>query len=273
MFSKRLPIIGMKIYYEKVYISMQMKRVKNRGLSDEVKAAIYEYIKSMDIQKSNKLPREEVMAELLGVSRITVRSALNELATEGIIFRRQGKGTFVNPEAVQMKVTLNSLELFMDMIKNSGYSPSVKVLKVETINASEAIADKLKIKTGDELISIEKLFYADDNPAVYCINYIAKGLINQSISNQEYEIPIFELIKTRTGKTITWDKVEIYSVTNEGNENLTKYFNCDGKVKPLLLCEGVNYDDANEPIVYAYEYFDTDYVRFNLIRQKHVNDE
>jgi GntR family transcriptional regulator len=252
---------------------MQIKRVKNKGLSEEAKDAIYAYIKSMDIEKDNKLPREEVLGEMLGVSRITVRSALNELAAEGIIFRRQGKGTFVNPEAMQMKVTFNSVEPFMDMIKNSGFNPGIEVVKVETIKANEKIAHNLRIDIGDELISIEKVFYADDKPAAYCINYVAKKIIREHIEDSEFEMTIFDLLQSKTGRVISWDRVQIFSVSSEENEKLTGYFKCEGKQKPLLLCEGVDFDDKDYPVVYTYQYVDTKYIRFSLIRQKSISYE
>ncbi len=112
--------------------------VKNRSLSEEVKANIIKYIKTMDLRKNNKLPNEDLLANLFGVSRITIRSALNELSSEGLVFRQQGRGgTFVNVEALQMKVTLNPAVEFEDMIRNSGYSVDVKILKTYTKTVSK----------------------------------------------------------------------------------------------------------------------------------------
>lgn len=53
-------------------------------------------IGEMDLSRGTKLPREEELARILGVSRTTVRQALNDLAADGIVLRRQGRGTFVN---------------------------------------------------------------------------------------------------------------------------------------------------------------------------------
>lgn len=82
-------------------------RIKTRPLSEEVKENMMRYIKSMDLVKNNKLPNENLLSSLFGDSRITIRSALNELASEGKIFRQKGRGTFVNVEALQIKVTFN----------------------------------------------------------------------------------------------------------------------------------------------------------------------
>ena len=81
----------------------------------------------MDLKRDNKLPREEALAEMLGVSRITIRQALNDLASEGIIFRRQGRGTFVNVDSLDIKVTFSPVSELTQMIQKRriyAFSPS-----------------------------------------------------------------------------------------------------------------------------------------------------
>lgn len=149
--------------------------VKNRSLSEEVKANIIKYIKTMDLRKNNKLPNEDLLADLFGVSRITIRSALNELSSEGLVFRQQGRGTFVNVEALQMKVTLNPAVEFEDMIRNSGYSVDVKILKTYTKTVSKRIANILRIEPTDEVLVIERMYCADNHPAALVIDYLPKN--------------------------------------------------------------------------------------------------
>ena len=61
------------------------------SLSDRARFEIQKYIGTMDLQKDNKLPREERLAEIIGVSRITIRQALNDLAAEGLISAGRGE--------------------------------------------------------------------------------------------------------------------------------------------------------------------------------------
>ncbi|MEG2988459.1 MAG: winged helix-turn-helix domain-containing protein, partial [Oscillospiraceae bacterium] len=83
---------------------MAQNRISPLTLSQQAKGEIYRIIQGMDLEKSNKLPREEALAEQIGVSRITIRQALNDLSAEGTVFRRQGKGTFVNVDSLNIKV-------------------------------------------------------------------------------------------------------------------------------------------------------------------------
>lgn len=244
--------------------------IKSRPLSDEVKDNIIRYIKTMDLRKSNKLPNEDLLGSLFGVSRITIRSALNELASEGVIFRQQGRGTFVNIEALQMKVTLNPAVEFEDMIRNSGYSVEVKIVKTYKKTATKKLSGILQIEPTDEVIVVERMYYADKKPAALCIDAFPQKLLKENIESSEYSQSIFKLLNTKCGKMITWDKVELSTVSIGEDLNLGKYFQTDNMSKSLLLCEATNYDKSNQPIFYALEYIDTNFIKFNLIRQKEV---
>lgn len=244
--------------------------VKNRSLSEEVKANIIKYIKTMDLRKNNKLPNEDLLADLFGVSRITIRSALNELSSEGLVFRQQGRGTFVNVEALQMKVTLNPAVEFEDMIRNSGYSVDVKILKTYTKTVSKRIANILRIEPTDEVLVIERMYCADNHPAALVIDYLPKKFLQEQLTANQYALSIFKIVNIKCGKKITWDKIELSTVSIGEDPKLGEYFDTTDPAKSLLLCEAINFDESNEPIVFALEYIDTNFIRFNSIRQKDV---
>lgn len=244
--------------------------VKNRSLSGEIKISIIKYIKTMDLRKNNKLPNEDLLANLFGVSRITIRSALNELASEGIVFRQQGRGTFVNIEALQMKVTLNPAVEFEDMIRKSGYSVDVKIIKAYTQTVSNRIAKILQIEPTDEVLVIERMYYADNNPAALVIDYLPKKYIKEEITSNEHSLSIFKIVNIKCGRKITWDRLELLTISIGEDPKLGKYFDTADPAKSLLLCESINFDESNSPIVFALEYIDTNFIRFNSIRQKDV---
>lgn len=248
-----------------------MQRIKSKSLTDEVKESIYKYIKSLDLSKDTKLPSEENMAQLIGVSRITIRSALNELASEGVIFRRQGKGTFVNSEALQMKAQLNPVRQFTDIIESSGYKSSIKPLGYEIINADLNLSKLLKIKENEPLVVVRKIFYADENPCTYCVDYFPLSLLedkNECDDLDKYDESIFKFLRDKSNVKISWDKVEIGTITNLENDELSNQFECKDKVKSFLLLEGINFDENDRPVMYIQEYIDTKFIRFNIIRQR-----
>lgn len=253
---------------------MRVNRLKTKALTEEAKIIIYDYIKNMDLKIDNKLPNEDILADIVGVSRITIRGALNELASEGVISRKQGKGTFVNVEALNIKVRFNPVLAFKDMIENSGYSPSVKLINISKTKASKEIASRLSINENDDVIVADKVYYADKKPCAYCVDYFDMKLIGDSPFEKEYleyEDSIFEYIYSKTGKSVTWDRVEILVKTSNEDSNLKKIFELEDRDKGYLFLKGVNFDSDDQVLIYSEEYIDTDFIQFNLIRQRFIN--
>lgn len=120
------------------------------------------------------------MAQELGVSRITVRSALNELASEGIIFRKQGKGTFVNQQALGMNVVFNPIGDLRDVIANSGYEVKTEVLSTNKRLATDDEAKKLQLDNNEEVFIVERMFYANEMPAIYCVDRIPVKIVKEN---------------------------------------------------------------------------------------------
>lgn len=228
----------------------------------------------MDFDKGNKLPREEMLAEMIGVSRITIRQALNELSAEGIIFRRQGKGTFVNVDSLNIKVTFSPCMELTQMIQNSGYRPSVRLLNISRIKRDEEVCKILQMRDGEQLVVAEKLFLADDKICAFCRDYFGMDLIGGEEafeSFSQYEDSIYKYIYNLSGEKAEWDKVEIDTIQPEAIEGLTKYVSQkELGEKPYLYLKTLNYSSKDKPLIYAKEYFNTSIIKFNLIRQKKI---
>lgn len=248
---------------------MVLSNLKAKDLNLRAKKAIYEYIQEMDIKETTKLPREEVLAKQLGVSRITVRNALGQLAAEGIILRQQGRGTFVNVEALRMKANFSPIEDFREIIKNSGYTVDVKIDNIIVRSATDIESEQLDLAKDAEIISVEKMFYADKIPAVYCVDRIPLDIYKGKISKSEMLQPLFDMVHSNMERKVSWDKVELLTTTNIETPMLDKYFNCQN-VKSFLNCNVLNYDENNDPIIYSNEYIDTDYIQFSLLRKKSI---
>ena len=253
---------------------MEYQKLNTLTLSEQAKREIHKYIKNMDLSRNNKLPREEVMAEMIGVSRITIRQAFNDLASEGIIFRRQGKGTFVNVDSLNIKVKFNPCMEFTQMIENSGYTPSVRLLNIQKIDRDEAICQQLQRESGEQLVVAEKMFLADDTVCAFCRDYFSLSLIGGEEAFREfskYENSIFQYIYNLSGEKIEWDKVEIDTILTTEIEGLDQYADMNQLgCKPFLYLKGINYSSSDRPLIHANEYINTAIIKFNMIRQKNI---
>lgn len=249
---------------------MKIQRV---DLKTQVKEALHSYIQTLDLSKSNKLPREEELASMLGVSRITLRSALDDMAADGIIFRRQGKGTFVNPTFFEMKVSFNPVMHFSDMIINSGYQPSTRLLRYEIQPASKEVAKVLQLGDGEKVIVCTKVFFADNHLCALVEDYLPLSLVEEKDVRdlEKYSDSMFYFLHQKTGRKIMWDKVEIDVADSREvpvlHQCMREYGSED---KAFLFLKGVNYDESDREVLYALEYIDTDILKFNQIRKRSI---
>jgi len=108
-----------------------------------------------------RLPPERELAESLGVARETLRRALRELQTEGLLDRRQGTGTFVAGQSWLKPLLLRS---FSEDMRERGLVPSSSLLSTRILRADAKVALKLKIAPGSGVFEIRRLRLASGEP-------------------------------------------------------------------------------------------------------------
>ncbi len=124
---------------------------------------------SADIEKGtypvgSRIPPEHELEETYRVSRVTVRRALAELTSEGLLERKQGKGTFVS--VPRGKQDLKSLHSFHDSCRENGAVPSTDVIHIREMPATSADAAELSMKPGTRVLEILRVRRADGVPVV-----------------------------------------------------------------------------------------------------------
>ncbi len=112
------------------------------------------------------IPTETELCERFHVSRITVRRAVEELSEQGILSRKQGKGTFVTKPLAQHKIP-SSVFSFHTLCENAGKKPSVVVFYQREELASKDDQAALQLKSGSKVVSISRLCFADEVPVIY----------------------------------------------------------------------------------------------------------
>lgn len=247
-------------------MNMNMSPFVRENLSDKVRRSLYEYIDNLDSNADTKLPSENQIAQSYGVSRVTVRRALDELEQEGIIMRIHGRGTFVNPQYKQFKINLGVSQEISELISKSGYKIMIKLAAYSEIKSDIVEASALGITVGDEIIAIEKAYYADGHLAILCQDYMPKSLFFKNPERADFEKESsYNVLREKAGRLAIRDWIQIQNdkVSNVSTvSGLEKEFEKD----VLLEIHGRVYDQDNEPILYGKVYYNTDYIRFNLVR-------
>jgi GntR family transcriptional regulator len=130
----------------------------------QVRTRILERIEAGEFARGDMLPSDEDLSTTYGVSMITTKRAMAELAKEGIVVRRQGKGTFVR--APLLEDLSAALALAKPTMTHAGASHH-KLLSVRETKAGPEIANMLKIAPDSKVTSIERLKIIGNEPSAY----------------------------------------------------------------------------------------------------------
>lgn len=125
---------------------------------------VRDYLRSLvthELSVGDTIPSERALCERFGVSRMTVRQAVDALVVEGLLAREQGRGTFVAPGKVDLEVRLAS---FGEEMARRGMTPSSEVLSAEVVEATPDIADALDILPGEMTFYLHRVRFADGEP-------------------------------------------------------------------------------------------------------------
>ncbi len=133
----------------------------------QLQRALREAIERGALSPEDALPSERVLAAELGVSRITVRKAIDGLAEEGLLVRRQGSGNFVGSRIEKNFAKLTS---FSEDMRARGRVPSTQWLKRQAGQVTPEEAMRLALSPGAEVYRFHRLRFADDEPMAleYC---------------------------------------------------------------------------------------------------------
>jgi GntR family transcriptional regulator len=143
-------------------------------LYTQVKENLRERILDGSYPAHAKLPAESELSTIFGVSRITVRQALNDLQKEGVIFKIPGKGTFVSkPKAFQQ---LTQLEGFGEAMSRMGYEIYNQVISHKAIAAPAHVAQQLKLAPGTLITEIKRVRHLNREPVSLELTYLAHDI-------------------------------------------------------------------------------------------------
>lgn len=134
-------------------------------IAENLRAAI----ESGALRPGDQLENEVDIGTGLGVSRPTVRQAIQRLVAEGLLARRRGVGTVVVNRRIQRALALSSL--YEDLVA-AGRHPTTTVLSVQEIGADDEVAAALSVLAGDPVVKIERLRSADGRPLAVMRNYL-----------------------------------------------------------------------------------------------------
>ncbi len=237
---------------------------RSPSLTEQIKLHIKQQIVEGEFE-GERIPSEPELANVLGVSRTTVRDALSRLESEGAVVRKQGMGTFINRPGLQIKSRLEEIWSYESVLEAHGYTPTIRILGLTEQQADQQIAEELAIAEGDPTVVIEKLFKENSSPVILTNNTIPANSIVNPFDEQACRLPIYELLETYCQQQLSYYLSDIVpvSATDEIAEKLEI-----PETTAILALKEIGYDINNQPLLKAVSYFRDDLIRFRLIRRR-----
>lgn len=219
-----------------------------------------------DWQPGDMLPTESDLLETYGVSRNTVRQALDALVADGLIDRHRGRGTFVAQPTIEQG--LSRIVSFTEDMQIRGLAPGTEVIVKEIVPAPDNIAEKLNIKAGDELAHLERLRLADGEPMSVEYSYLVHQFCPGVLERDYAEEPLRLTLERAYGIRLVYAKQTIHAV-NASTELANKLGIKRGAA--LLSIERVTYSDAEVPVEFLRVYHRGDrYTLYNELRDERI---
>jgi GntR family transcriptional regulator len=233
------------------------------SLTDQAKVHIKQMIMD-DAFDDGRIPSETDLATELGVSRTTIRDALSRLENEGVIYRKQGAGTFINTAGLRIKSRLDEIWSYEEMLDAHGYTPSTQILSVSIQPASEDLAAELNLEPEESTLVVRKLFLADMQPVILAYNYIPTKIITQAYTEADFMRPVFEFLWDN-GQHLAYYLSEIVPVLT--TPDLAQMLHVRPGL-PLVSFVEIGFNDDNAPIIKSTSCFRDDLLRLRLIRRQ-----
>ncbi len=228
---------------------------RHEQLSDWLRSQIEQGAYEPDEQ----LPSEKQLGERFGVSRITVRHALQTLESEGLIYRRQGLGSFVRDD--RLRQGLVRLTDFVEDMAQAGLEASSTILHFGQEEASSDVALALEVETGKIVCRLDRLRLGDGEPIAFdrtwlplFYGHLLEGLDLEHgtiyrILEQDYQIPVLR------GRY----RIEAVNATTE----IAEYLGVPQR-RALLLIERISLTNGDKRVYFQRRYFRSDRVAYEL---------
>jgi GntR family transcriptional regulator len=235
--------------------------------ADAVPTALYvrikEYLREAilrgDLKPHAQLPSESELIRQFGVSRITVRQALNDLQKENLIFKIHGKGSFVlNPKTDQH---LSSLQGFAEALSPAGYEVLNQVVDCREVVAPRIVAEKLALAPGTPVIEIKRVRFLNRAPVSFEITYLPRDIGSKVAKADLATRDIFLIIENDL--SVILGNADLTIEAALADAAVARYLRLK-RGAPILRIERLTSSADRQPLDFEYLFYRGDAFRYRL---------
>jgi GntR family transcriptional regulator len=207
------------------------------------------------------LPSEHELSQFYGVSRATIRQALQRLATRGLIYRQAGRGSFALPR--KPSVHLNRYISFTDDLTARGHVPGSRLIAVAVVPAEGLAAGGLGLAHGTPVMRLTRVRLADGVPVAYGNSYLRYDLV-AGMENDGLSSPTFSLhayLKSRFGIELVKSFATLLPAL--ATETIAPLIE-QPVGAPIFEMRSQNFSENDQVVEYAHDFFRPDYFVIEL---------
>lgn len=223
----------------------------------QLRELVYSKIEDGEYAPGTAIPSENEFAEMYGINRLTVRSAIDALVKEGLLKRVQGKGVYV---MAKYERDLETLGGFSQTMTENNAKSSKKILLRGQRQAGEKYASILNINEDDQIYYIKRLDYANDEPIAFQEIFIPYNLI-PNVNDVDISVfSMFEIYKFYgINPTRAWQTLDLVQLAQSD----ARLININ-KDQTVFLFSCTTYDENNRVIEYSKSYTRGDKCNFTV---------
>ena len=222
----------------------------------QVATRLEEAIRSGKLAAGSRLENEVALSERIGLSRPTIRRAIQDVVDKGLLVRRRGVGTQVVHGEVTRQVELTSL---LEDLVRSGRHPSTTLLLHEVIEADSVVSGQLSLPKGSPILHIRRLRSTEDTPLAILENFLPSEFADLS-EDDLTQYGLYQVMRARgTTMRVARERIGARRATNEEG----KLLEID-KGGAVLTMNRTAYDSSGRAVEYGHHCYRPDLYSFEV---------
>jgi GntR family transcriptional regulator len=223
----------------------------------ETREQVLELIETLEV--GDAIPSERVLSIDLGVSRLTLRAALDDLVREGHLTRRRGAGTFVAEPKVAKGMTISS---FSDDMRRRGLTPGSRTLEFQTVPAGARLGRILHVSPSEPVLAVKRLRSADAEPMALELLHVPEALFPGLTARDLEESSFYDMLEERYGIEIVGGTQTVEPTVTNDEESAALGVPLHS---PALLFERVTRSSSGEIVEFTSSIYRGD--RYRLVSE------
>lgn len=234
--------------------------LRTTNLRVQLAEGLRERLRNGEWAQGSQLPTEAALTAEYGVSRSTVRAALQQLEAQGLTITRHGTGTFVSPYGHAITAGLQELQSMSDTIRSHGMVPKMDYHSVRFRGADAAEAAALGIPEGTRVLATERTVIADDIIVAYSYEVIPGSLLPADLKTDAIPSSLFGLLE-QAGIMPHTAVTELHAACGpeigwgERDPNMV-----------YVYLHQIHHDSSARPITFSRTYFHEGRFQFSILR-------